>query len=279
MARKKQIQDPPDSSGNWLTTFCDLTTLLLTFFVLLLTMSTIDEQRKRVALHSLVGAFGFLTGGRSPIGKEMGSDISEPSEPLVKNNVVKLDLLKEITMKNDLDLDVDLSRKDEKFVITLSQNVLFLPGTMELQPKVKRYLTMLSQVLIQSKQDIEIGGHVDRFEAMDQSDWPQCLWNLSTYRAMAVYDFFRNQGIPLGSMSAHGFSYYRPLVNGLEYPHLQHKNQRVEIILGYNDTIPIHLPKKREEPAPYFNYKDFFFKLFPSPKEPPGDKGIQNNEG
>ena len=60
--RKKEDEGAPA----WMVTFADLMTLLLTFFVLLLSMSTLDNQKVKLALGSLRGALGVLEGGGQP---------------------------------------------------------------------------------------------------------------------------------------------------------------------------------------------------------------------
>ena len=55
-----------EGAPGWMVTFADLMTLLLTFFVLLLSMSTLDSQRVKLALGSLRGALGVLEGGGQP---------------------------------------------------------------------------------------------------------------------------------------------------------------------------------------------------------------------
>ena len=73
MATKKKQNVTLDPNA-WMSTYTDLMILLLTFFVLLLSLSSIDKKRKRVALNSLVGAFGFKPGGQSILGKPKGLD-------------------------------------------------------------------------------------------------------------------------------------------------------------------------------------------------------------
>jgi len=53
------------NSNAWITTYTDLMTLLLTFFVLLLSMAVITEEKRMVALNSVTGAFGFKPGAQS----------------------------------------------------------------------------------------------------------------------------------------------------------------------------------------------------------------------
>lgn len=67
MARKRQ-EDPPAGSPAWMTTFSDLMNLLLCFFVLLFSMSTVDAEKFEAVIASLQSRFSVLDGGGSSIG-------------------------------------------------------------------------------------------------------------------------------------------------------------------------------------------------------------------
>lgn len=67
MARKKQ-EEAPSGSPAWMATFSDLMNLLLCFFVLLFSMSTVDAEKFQVVIASLQSRFSVLQGGASSIG-------------------------------------------------------------------------------------------------------------------------------------------------------------------------------------------------------------------
>jgi len=259
---KKQEAEAQNTNA-WITTYTDLMTLLLTFFVLLLSMSVRDFERERKALDSLVGAFGFMPGGRSPIGKPEGIDVREPTTPVLKGKPVNFEMLKEITMKHNLDPSVQILEEREKLIVRINQRVLFLPGSTEIAPEIQDYLAILSIYLRQSTDGIEIRGHTDSFEEVTDSGWPEKSWTISAERAQAVMIFFLNQGIENRRLSAHGFSYYHPIVDSLVYPNQRYKNQRVEVVLSPYNPVPSHLRRDKPRPAPYLQYKNFLFKLFP----------------
>ncbi len=265
MARKKKQEESSGDSAGWLTTYTDLTTLLMTFFVLLLSMATIDDNRKREALNSLVGAFGLLPSGRVPIGTTKGMDVREASPPMKPTRPLDFTMLKEITLKNNLDDQVKVQREGRKYVLSIDGRVLFEPGTQTLTPEMRTYLSILAIYLKKSSYDIEIRGHCDPYEDLSGAFGPRYLWVLSAKRAFAVSQFLQSRGIPPNRISAHGFGAYWPLVDSLRYPYLRYKNSRVEIVIGRNATIPTYLARARPRPVPFLNYKDFLFKLFPHP--------------
>lgn len=68
MAKRRQ-EDPPSGSPAWMATFSDLMNLLLCFFVLLFSMSTVDEEKYNQLVASMSSAFSILNGGATAIGE------------------------------------------------------------------------------------------------------------------------------------------------------------------------------------------------------------------
>jgi len=68
VAKRKQ-EDPPAGSPAWMATFSDLMNLLLCFFVLLFSMSTVDEEKYNQLVASMSSAFSILNGGATAIGE------------------------------------------------------------------------------------------------------------------------------------------------------------------------------------------------------------------
>ena len=67
MAKRKQ-EDPPKGSPAWMNTFSDLMNLLLCFFVLLFSMSTVDAEQFELVAASLSNSFSILPAGGAAIG-------------------------------------------------------------------------------------------------------------------------------------------------------------------------------------------------------------------
>lgn len=68
MGKQKKQEDPPAGAPAWMTTFSDLMNLLLCFFVLLFSMSTVDAEKFEVIIASFQSHFSVLQGGGSAIG-------------------------------------------------------------------------------------------------------------------------------------------------------------------------------------------------------------------
>ena len=88
MARQKK-EDPPKGSAPWMNTFADLMNLLLCFFVLLFSMSTVDAEKFEMVIASLQSSFSILPSGGASIGDGQ----------MISAGVSQLELLDEYSWK------------------------------------------------------------------------------------------------------------------------------------------------------------------------------------
>lgn len=260
--KRPRPSSPPSTTQRWIVTYTDLCTLLLTFFVLLVSMSTVDSNRQKKALGSLDASFGESAQASPPSGMAQADRDGTPGLAPERKDYPAL---KSLSVENNLSADQVLVGKN-KTMIRIDQKVLFRPGTTEISGDVQKYLAELAAYCSRTEDGIEIRGHTDIHEGMDHPNWPMRSWELSVRRAQAVYGFFLQKGIRAERLSAHGFSYLHPLVDSRGFPGLSDKNQRVEILLGSNHAVPSGLVPQNRPSNPFYNYKDFFFRLY-SPHE------------
>ena len=101
MARRRK---PPEESGGtsqaWLVTFCDLLTLLITFFVLLISMSSMDSQKLRKAFGFFRGAFAALETGKGMSEAQVNLRTNaQPKAPLRETLGASPDMLDHATLR------------------------------------------------------------------------------------------------------------------------------------------------------------------------------------
>ena len=82
MARKKKEDAPAPGSPAWMATFSDLMNLLLCFFVLLFSMSSVDQGKAEALIQSLAQTFSIFDGGGSSFGE--GNMISNGADQLTE---------------------------------------------------------------------------------------------------------------------------------------------------------------------------------------------------
>jgi chemotaxis protein MotB len=262
MVDKKKEEFKADTNG-WMTTYTDLTTLLLTFFVLLLSIATIDEQNKRIALNSLVGAFGFKPGAHSIIGSPQGMNITLGAPPLKKEEI-SYEKLQNVVLKNTLQNDVKVVKEADRVVLTLGRQLLFREGSSRMEEKGKAFLERLGPILKEDRPRlVELRGFTATSESVFESDPWRSAVLLSTRRALAVFDYLKGGvGIPADQLVAHGFG-EAPASrrNGGGESRL---DRQVQIILDYDEEIPYRM--KRPSGDSILDFKGFLFRF-------PGDAG------
>jgi chemotaxis protein MotB len=222
----------------WVVTFGDLMSLLLCFFVLLLSFSNMDRQKYKQVAGSLEKAFGVqrkLKVMDIPKGIKM---IAKDFDQEVIATRIKEDLGKEIDeliqdQLSELRDQVSVEASDSEVIIRLMGESTFDSGKAEIRPRLKPLLQKVAQVLKTSKGDIVIAGHTDNVPIL-KGPYKTNL-RLSAARASAVAEYFiGHAGIDPKRISTMGFGEYRPIDTNDTAAGRQ-KNRRVEIILG---TVP-----------------------------------------
>ncbi len=215
------------SSPAWMVTYGDIMTLLLTFFVLLLSYSTIREEAFRRALASFQEALGILPNERSMIRFEQipAVRMSPPIPPA--HEIVK-------RIRNSVNLaglqgKVNVREDREGIRITIQSPILFDSGKAELREEALPVLEELIKVLRESPNDVVIEGHTDNVP-INTPEFPS-NWELSTARAISVTKYFFERGdLEPRRFNVAGYGEYHP-VSTNETAEGRQENRRVEILL------------------------------------------------
>ncbi len=222
----------PEGAPLWMVTFSDMTTLLLTFFVLLLSMSSTNPVKYHAATSSIQEAFGI---------NSQNSRVSFyipvlPSRPVTKF----LPLLPQLTSKvysrvkaqiDDMKLgkQVEAIKRDSNtIVLRLSDSILFAPGESQLQAKAYPTLRHLADIIRPLPADVRIEGFTDD---TPHGFGPIGNWNLSVDRSVAVMRFFKKGDLlPMDRLSAIGYGEDRPVVPNTDAKS-RALNRRVDFVL------------------------------------------------
>ena len=225
MARKaKKPDDVPAGAPMWMATFSDLVTLLLTFFVLMLSMASFDDPAKVEAvfdsIRSALGASGLDRKVPGTFVEELQLTPQIIEEDTVNPIAAKLREAMKEHISDDL---VRMTSNEEELRIRLDDRVLFKPGSTELHPAAYALLTDIAVALVGEEVTIRIEGHTDA-TGDELSNW-----KVSSLRAIAVVEALRERGpIPGERLEADAMGQFRPASTFGENPSW---NRRVEFVL------------------------------------------------
>jgi chemotaxis protein MotB len=250
--KKQKVRDCPAGAPAWMVTYSDLVTLLLTFFVLLLSMASLDPVRFTEASSSLKDAFGIA---RDPAHVDFAIPVL-PSPPISDFSPIQRQTTEKVYEKIKSQIDSlrlndsvgVLKRDDESVVLRINDSVLFAPGQVKIAPQSYPVLRMVGDIIQPLPMDLRIEGHTDD---SPQADSQLGSWDLSIERSISVLRFFtRSDLLPLDRMAAIGYGKQRPVRPNSDEAS-RALNRRVDFVLrlqsnlavnkggGRNDTIPL----------------------------------------
>lgn len=236
MARKRKKDD--SGGASWLETYGDLMTLLLTFFILLYSMSTIDAKKYAAIVASFSKEMNpeVYYSGQGVTDEVTGNfDEAEEVEETETDETDEMDqlytLLKTYVDENNLSENVQISKTEEYVFIRFSDAITFNGYSNKLGEDGRKILDVLAEGLGLVDEYIEeviIAGHTAEVEN-DKTDIDRTL---STDRANAVLKHLENKNvIDPAKYLAIGYGLYSPIADN-DTPEGRAKNRRVEIFIS-----------------------------------------------
>jgi chemotaxis protein MotB len=233
-AEETKKVDP--GAPKWVVTFGDLMSLLLCFFVLLLSFSEMDRQKYKQVAGSLEKAFGVQRKVRvMEIPKGMKIIARDFDQEIIETRI-KEDLGKEIddmlsTQLEEYKDQIALESNENEVIIRLMGESTFDSGKVEIREKLKPLLERVAKVLDKDQGDIVVAGHTDNVPVRSGGPYPTNL-RLSIARAAAVAEYLLSHSkIDAKRISTMGFGEYRPIESN-QSERGREMNRRVEIILS-----------------------------------------------
>jgi chemotaxis protein MotB len=224
MSYKNQTTDPSSAQGaRWLTTFNDLITLLMVFFVLLFAMGNMDVNRFQHFQSALQSAVGVLNAGNhAPVGiiSEKSSNASSHfSADQASTELNQLD--------NTSGLEAEYTKRGIQLI--LNDELLFTSGSARLTRQGVVLLKRVGRIIGPLNRRVRVEGHTDNVPISTER-YPS-NWELSTARAVQVVKYLSRHGdVPARNLSAAGYGASRPRAEN-DTKSGRSKNRRVEIIL------------------------------------------------
>ncbi len=236
MRRKGKYKEDvgPGGAPLWMVTYGDMMTLLMVFFVLIVSFSTVEIRKFKAAIGSVRGA--IMPWAPAPSGASMMEqeiiDVSDRSQQSAAADAVTVEV-EEIVDEMGLSELVEVHQTTGGVRIILTDPVLFEEGEDNLKPIA---YPILESIMSMAKQmevgEIEIEGHTDD-TPINTVRFPS-NWDLSAARALSVLKFYQSKGFEPHKLVSVGFGEYRPKVilppdaNKVE----KAPNRRVEIFLN-----------------------------------------------
>lgn len=226
------------SAAGWESIYCSLVLILVAFFALLVSYSTIDggkvtnftrgfggssKKYNKGLPSNLMIENPVCTGGNSIALST--SDITEAEKASIASTIQLLKKHYEGMMWGE---SVDIEWIDKGFKVNFGANVLFAPGLATVTREAYPYLDQIITIALKDPFFIRVEGHTDDVP-INTPEFPS-NWELSTARAVNILRYFLEKKIPAERLAAIGFSQYHPVVSN-DTPEGRQKNRRVEIYL------------------------------------------------
>jgi len=263
---------PPAGAPLWLATFADLMSLLMCFFVLLLSFATMDAAKFKKVAESMEDAFGVQRDivaveppmGTSIIAQHFSPAITQPT-PLeqIKQSATQTTTKMDVTVKDMDDVkqkmlqaklgEID-SQADEikgslaqeigdglvsvetdnlQIIIRINERGSFSSGAAVLKAGFEPVMEKITSAVNDSEGIVHVAGHTDDIPI--STDWYRSNWELAAGRAVTVADFMLNKkGTNPNRVVVEGYADTKPLVPN-DSAENRAKNRRVEIIISQED--------------------------------------------
>ena len=205
-----------EGEGSWLISYADLMTLLVGFFVILMSFSQIDQEKFEEVKKSA--------------SKEFGGAYQAPFVEL--QNKIK-DALDKMGLGDQFLIKATQKGVDVSFL----GPVFFATGSADFRPEAKPILDAIIPVIHAEKSDFDIliEGHTDDVPLSSKAQFKN-NWELSSIRACRVLEYFAQNDFDAEALTAVGYGETRPLApnrdaNGIPIPLNQSQNRRVVLRL------------------------------------------------
>ncbi|MDG4866899.1 flagellar motor protein MotB [Guyparkeria sp. 1SP6A2] len=252
------------ASGSWLTTYADMVTLLLTFFVLMLSISVIDVERYKAVAETLRSSFGSMpteapAAGTSPVDLAPGAaDPDSSLEGPPPAQLIELEAPPSLSPEADTasrqaleDLrrrqlqeradelrrsladaiaagDMEVETTDDTVILRITEKASFPSGSANMQEAFEPVIDRIARELSASEDRIVVTGYTD--DVPVRSGRYRSNWDLSAARAVSVLMSLRDEDIEASRLSARGMGENNPIAANDDAAG-RARNRRVEIAL------------------------------------------------
>ncbi len=249
--RRKQVHEEPQNHDRWLVSYADFITLLFAFFVVMYSISSVNNQKYETLSEALDEAFHRQEPSLKTVQPiEVGNPptVMQPivlehptAEEELKRQRLSEEILQErrqlLRVSNELeevlepyiseDL-VEVKRHDFWVELEMNSELLFASGEAELSSKALPVLQKVAEVIRRMPNVVNVEGHTDNVP-IDTVEFPS-NWDLSSARATSVVRELIAGDIPPTRLSAVGYGEFHPIADN-NTAGGRFKNRRVVLVL------------------------------------------------
>ncbi|NNM34769.1 MAG: flagellar motor protein MotB [Gemmatimonadetes bacterium] len=225
------VEAVEEGAPAWMMTFGDMMSLLLTFFILLFSMSSIEVEKFRAATESLAEALGESNAGIMPDGAvpitPPPAPVGEVRDQLVQERIDEVATqLEEFVRENNLEEQVVVSKESHGVFLRMQNQALFGQGSADIAAESVAIVEQLGAVLDRMDLPVKVSGHTDNVP-IRSSVFPS-NWELSAARAAGVARILVSRGHDPATVAVEAFGEYRPVASN-DTPEGRAENRRVEL--------------------------------------------------
>ncbi|MDQ0215031.1 chemotaxis protein MotB [Oikeobacillus pervagus] len=239
MNMRRRPPEKPNGAPKWMVTFADLVTLVLVFFILLFSMSQIDQLKFKTMIESFKDK-PIMEFYPSIIPADEPSSLPKPIKKEEDGQGSLDKLLNEVqaSLKEyGLEEVATATRTERGVVLVLQEQILFDTAKATVVEEAYPFLKQLGKMLAGKPNIVKIEGHTDN-RPIKNDQFPS-NWELSSARSSSVIRFLvENENLDPSRFIAVGYGSTRPVVPNDSEENFQ-KNRRVEVIISdpkYDDN-------------------------------------------
>ncbi|OMH30056.1 flagellar motor protein MotD [Motiliproteus sp. MSK22-1] len=254
MSRRRRTRDE-QHNDRWVVSYADFITLLLAFFVVMYSVSSVNEGKFRIVSESLEGVFRGVDYSFDPIPvgdietradrRDIGLIDQQPSvdprESVITLNDEEAKELQQIQFDakkrfQELIADGELSVSSTRLwlEIEIQSSLLFASGSAIPSLDADPILEAIAAILGRYDNPLHVEGFTD--DRPMQSDLYPSNWELSAARAAGVVRMLNHFGVAPERMAAVGYGQYQPKVSNIT-ARGRSKNRRVKIIVSRDERV------------------------------------------
>lgn len=235
-----------ESTGEWLNTYADMVTLILCFFVLLYSMSSIDSAKWQILVQSFNPDATILQQIAGGAGNETGEPTDIPPEdPEAKDFDFIYQTIKAYIEQNNLQNEMEIFKGENYSFIVFRNHIFFEGDRYVLLPQGRDILDVLAAALSgldEKIAEIRILGHTTQVDE-DRPNNVSADRFLSSNRATQVLVYLQEKNIiDPKKLISEGYGQYYP-VSPIDTEENRARNRRVEILISKDEALSLELEK------------------------------------